>query len=307
MPYSAWEERFLRVQRPTLLQHFPYAKAERLVNQRSARNGVIKIDGEEVGLVQVGEAALFGKLLHVVSLDRGPLWFPKCDTLENIGLFFAEFRRQFPRRLGRKVRILPEVDDGGLNRSVLAEAGLIRNEQFEGYQTLWLDLRANPDKLRGRMDSDFRRMLAKSEKSDLDISEDWSGLSADGFLGAYEADKAQKGYSGPSRQILEALLKFMVGRKEALILTAEISGELVAGVMLLVHGSAATYQVGFNLEAGRKAAAHHALLWRGLLALKDRGVLDFDLGGVNEAGARGVAKFKRQLGGRAVTLAGFYS
>lgn len=303
---SAWTERFNQVRRSTLLQHFPYAQADRVINQIGARHGIIRIDGAEAGLVQLGEVGLVRKLIHVVQLDRGPLWLPGHGGMDEQSAFFAAFAQEFPRRFGRKTRLLPEVEDTGPNRAMLAGAGLARNDRYQGYETIWVDLEPDADRLRARLDGNWRRFLGKAEKTDLVVEEDWAGETQDEFLNAYEADRAAKGYSGPSRRMLEALMRFMVPRGEALILAGRLGSEVVAGLLILRHGTSATYQVGFNLEPGRKVWAHHRLFWQAMVTLKARGVLDFDLGGVNDESAQGIKRFKEGLGGQFIKLAGFY-
>lgn len=303
---SAWDQRFKTIRRSTLLQHLSYAKADRLVNQLGARRGVIKIDGVEAGLVQLGEVGLVRNLIHVVNLDRGPLWFEGFGTREQVEDFFRVFANTYPRRFGRKIRILPEVEDSGANRELLARAGLRRNDRFQGYETIWVDLSLPVDRLRARLDGNWRRFLGKSEKVDLVVREDWTGDSAAAFLAIYARDRAAKNYSGPSTKMLSALLQVMVPREEAVLLTAEYAGTVVAGLLILLHGASATYQVGFNLAEGRKVWAHHRLFWHAMVLLKERGILDFDLGGVNDESAQGIKRFKEGMGGEFVRLAGFY-
>lgn len=303
---SAWDQRFRTIRRSTLLQHFPYAKADRVVNQIGVRHGVIKIDGVEAGLVQLGEVGLVRNLIHVVNLDRGPLWFEGFGTREHVEEFFRVFAGTYRRRFGRKIRILPEVEDSGANRELLARAGLSRNDRFKGYETIWVDLSLPVDRLRARLDGNWRRFLGKSEKVDLVVREDWTGDSAAAFLAIYARDRAAKNYSGPSTKMLSALLQVMVPREEAVLLTAEYEGTVVAGLLILLHGVSATYQVGFNLAEGRKVWAHHRLFWHAMVLLKERGILDFDLGGVNDESAQGIKRFKEGMGGEFVRLAGFY-
>ena len=124
---------------------------------------------------------------------------------------------------------------------------------------------------------------------------------------AYELDVLEKDYSGPSTKLLTELMKFMVPRGEAVIFNATDQGRTVAAILVFLHGASATYQVGWTSDKGRKLAAHHQLLWRAMLSLKERGIKDLDLGGVNDESAAGIKRFKTGLGGEEVALVGFFN
>ena len=91
-----------------------------------------------------------------------------------------------------------------------------------------------------------------------------------------------------------------------LTLRADVGRDRVAGMMFLIHGEAATYHVGWNSDAGRDLHAHNLILWRGIEALRERGVRLLDLGGVNTIRSAGIARFKMSTGGRVVTYAGTF-
>ena len=90
-----------------------------------------------------------------------------------------------------------------------------------------------------------------------------------------------------------------------MVLLALHSGDPVAGVLLVRHGVAATYQVGWSGEAGRDLKAHHFLLWQSVLWLKENRYTGFDLGGINET-TPGIAQFKIGMGGQPFRLVGGY-
>ena len=52
--------------------------------------------------------------------------------------------------------------------------------------------------------------------------------------------------------------------------------------------------------------AHNLILWKGIEALKERGIRMLDLGGVNTIRSAGIARFKMSTGGKVLTLAGTY-
>jgi lipid II:glycine glycyltransferase (peptidoglycan interpeptide bridge formation enzyme) len=80
----------------------------------------------------------------------------------------------------------------------------------------------------------------------------------------------------------------------------------LAGMMFLIHGEAATYQVGWTSDTGREWHAHNLMLWRAIEALREKGVRVLDLGGVNTQRSAGIARFKMATGGQVRRLAGTY-
>lgn len=307
MPLETWEGHFRSIRRSTLLQHYPYAQANRAANRIGTRHGIIKIDGSCAGLVQLAEVGIVKNLLQAVSLDRGPLWFNGFGSPDQVAAFFRTFSQEFPKRIGRKIRLLPEVRDSDAYRTAISTSGYTRRSGFDGYQTIWLDLTKTEEKLRAGLNGKWRNILSKSERSNLVIADDWTGARSLPFLKAYEKDRQEKKYDGPPMDLLIALLKFMVPRREAVILSAAKDGRDVAGILILLHGTSATYQIGWTTADGRKLGAHHQLLWRAMVQLKAKGITDFDLGGINDESAAGVKKFKQGLGGECVKLAGFFN
>ena len=76
--------------------------------------------------------------------------------------------------------------------------------------------------------------------------------------------------------------------------------------MIVRHGVAATYEVGYVSPRGRELRATHLLLWRAIAMLADKGTRWLDLGGVATDRAPGIARFKLGLGGELATLAGTF-
>ena len=77
-------------------------------------------------------------------------------------------------------------------------------------------------------------------------------------------------------------------------------------MLFLIHGEAATYQVGWTNDVGRDQHAHNLILWRGIQELQARGIRVLDLGGVNTIRSAGIARFKMSTGGKVITYAGSY-
>lgn len=294
-----WEERFARLRRSNLLQSYDYARAVCPLQHQKARWGLVYINEKEAGLVQILEAGFCFDLIHAVILDRGPLWFEGFGTEEHIAAFFDRFDREFPARFGRKRRIIPECPE-------FSHPAYKRHDS-PGYQTIWLDLTPPETDLRAGLRQKWRNMLNKGEKNGLQAVFDDKSRFLSWLLKVYQEDRRKKGYNGPSVRLMRSLGRVFGEEGRMVAGQALYEGEPVAAVLVLLHGRAATYQIGWTNEKGRNLAAQNFLLWQTVLELKKKGIDDFDLGGINDESAKNIKKFKEGLGGETVTLAGRYS
>jgi hypothetical protein len=301
-----WEEKFSRLPHSNILQSYSYARAFCPYEKLGARWGVIEIDGKEAGLVQLFEAGMFKKMIHGVIVDRGPLWFEGFGTAIHVKRVFDELNRQFPARLGRKRRFLPEIEDGPTARKMVEQTGLQR--LGSGYQTIWLDSTKSEEELRAALRGNWRGHLNKAEKSGLEARWDMEGARLPVILPVYATDKEARDYGGPSPEFLKSYASYLLPRKEMLIAEACVDDHALAFIMVALHGRSATYLAGWNSEEGRKYSAHHFLLWNAVKMLKEKGIREFDLGGINDdEGAKGLKDFKEGIGGRAVRYVGHYA
>ncbi len=295
-----WEKRYASVRRASLLQSYDYARAACPLYHQRARWGHIFIDGAEAGLVQVMEAGILKNLIHAVMLDNGPLWFDGFGSDAHISAFAREFNDQFPARIGRHRRFLPN------SRSAAPIEGAgFKCLKSHGYETAWIDLCQDEEALRTALKPSWRSGLRKAEKAGLSVEWDETGETLPLILTNYQLDKAKKGYDGPSVRILRQMAKIFAPEGRFLAGRAILENRPIAAILILCHGSSATYQIGWSLDEGRKVAAHNLLLWQAVCTLKAKGIKDFDLGGFNDD-AEGIKKFKQGMGGETVTYAGHF-
>lgn len=268
--------------------------------QQKPRWGLIKINNHDAGVVQILEAGILKKLIHGVIIDRGPLWLDGFGGPEHMQLFVRVLNDHFPARFGRKRRFIPEHNGQDLSYPEF------RHKPGSGYETIWINTQTPEDKRRAKLKKNWRYSLRKAEQGDLKLEWDWSGRYWDDMIRQYIRDRTEKGYKGPSVKLLVALARHSLPDKNMLIGWVTHNGQPVGGILIFCHGRAATYQVGWSSQEGRKTGAHNLLLWRALDVLKKRGIDDLDLGGVNSEEAEGVQKFKNGMGGQRVVLPGLY-
>lgn len=91
---------------------------------------------------------------------------------------------------------------------------------------------------------------------------------------------------------------------QARLMSAERAGEIVAAVLILCHGRAATFHLGHSTALGKSLSAHNLLIWNAISDLSAQGYQRFDLGPVNTEDAPGLARFKLGTGATARPLGG---
>ena len=212
-------------------------------------------------------------------------------------------RRRYRWRSRHPLKFHPELTDGTAARDRLSTVGFIRRE--DGYESVWLDLTPGEAELRAGLDRKWRNKLVQAERHNLVLEVDTAGRQLDWLLEHYLEDKTARHYRGPTPAFLRVLHGISTAQSPLVLLRALHGGRPVAGVLLVRHGRAATYQVGWNGEAGRAVRAHHFLLWQAALWMKQSGYTGFDLGGINDT-THGIAQFKTGMGGEPFRLVGGY-
>lgn len=318
--------RLHRTAAAALQQDWAYGEAMRALGTECLRVWVDE-GGEPVA------AALFlvrriGGLLPIALCSHGPMW-ALGTTPEHQAEALRAIRASAPLRWPHALLYTPDAP-------LAACSGFARLRRvMTGHSTVRIDLAREPDALRAAMHGKWRNRLAAAERSALKV-ERVGGKPAqyrwllehelaqrrrrgyialpDGFVEAWQAAAVggAGGRSGggvkASNSLADAGSARTAGDRAEPVLTlrADLGRDPAAGMMFLVHGEAATYQIGWVGEAGRELGAHNLLLWHAMLELRGRGVRTLDLGGVDTARGAGLARFKLGTGGEVVTLAGSY-
>jgi len=99
------------------------------------------------------------------------------------------------------------------------------------------------------------------------------------------------------------------GGPELKLLLARHEGDLLAGILLAVHGRAATYLYGASSDVKRNLMPAYALQWEAIRIARRRGCLTYDLFGIPPSPdpthpMHGLYRFKTGFGGRLVSRPG---
>ena len=295
---NAWDAAHGQAAGP-LQQDWAYGSTM-LVSGGTVIRAAIQAEGKTVGLAQC-VVRRFGNFGGVALCTRGPLWLAPLSGKDKAHAY-RSLRQNLPVKGLRFLFVTPNEPSGeDLGLSPLKRV-------MTGYSTALLDLSPTMADLRAGFDKRFRQPLVSAEKSELTVHRVGTNLGQYRWLmDAEQQQRDKRGFQGMPLHFVDA---YIASRKQpghnVLTLRADIGRDRVAGMMFLLHGQAATYQIGWTSDAGRDAHAHNLLLYKGMEALKERGIRSLDMGGINTGRSAGVARFKISTGAQVVTLAGTF-
>jgi hypothetical protein len=261
----------------------------------------ITFDDRMIGVCMLRRGQVMGGLLQAVTIDRGPLFINPDDALLYQAAFWNWFHRQYPKRLGRRRRLIPEFS----NEDQQIDFGVLR--PIPPYQTSWIDLGLPEETLKKNMRKNWRHSLRQAETQNVIIQDQVDDKNLRKIL----LFAAQQNKSGQQPAHFDFLYRLSAafrtsGQLYLFYLTSADRGPLAGGIFY-GHGKAVTWQVGFVTEAGRSGLANYAMLWAAIRAFRRRGFCYLDLGGLINQENSGLNYFKQGLGGEDVQFVGQYS
>ena len=172
-----------------------------------------------------------------------------------------------------------------------------------------LDLRGSDADRRAALHPKWRNQLRRAEASHLRLQEtEWRGGAHPLFDHAAVQARERRYRQLPHRLITA----FAHHAPDApLIFAACDKGSIIAAILILRHGTTATYQTAWTNPHGRACNAHNLLLFHAANRLSTLGHDTFDLGLVETDHGASLARFKlrtgatlRKLGGTWIALSG---
>ena len=295
---AAWDRAHAAAAAP-LQQDWAYGSTMVSVGARVLRARV-EADGVPVAQAQF-IVRKFAKYVSLALCTRGPLWLQEVNAKDKAAAYKA-MRQSLPLPGLRFMMVTPD-------ETLDEQPGLPTLRRImSGYSTVMLDIAKPMDALRAQLDKRWRHRLGGAEKSELNVQR--MGTNPGQYRWLLDAEMQQRVDRGLEGLPLVWFERYAESRKQParnlLSLRADVGRERVAGLMFLIHGEAATYQVGWTSDAGRDLHAHNLMLWRAIEELRERGVRSLDLGGVNTQRSAGIARFKMATGGTVRQLAGSY-
>ncbi|WP_018998332.1 lipid II:glycine glycyltransferase FemX [Hirschia maritima] len=284
-----------------------WAYGEVLEKQGAAvwRASVRRSDNTLIALAQITSKP-FAMVGNFALCTHGPIWLDQIST-EDKKFVYRALSRAIPVRWPKLVVFTPDEEQQELKRI----SGVKR--VMTGEATVRINLEQDAETLRKAMDQKWRNRLTSAEKSDLNfINGGTKPAQYRWLLDLEETQREKRGYRAlPAELTLDWQTSKSKAKPESkssgLSIYRADKGKDCAGAMLVLeHGTMATYHIGWASEEGRKLGAHNLCLWNACLDLKKRGFKRFDLGGVNTQSGAGIARFKIGTGGEVFQRAGAF-
>ncbi|MEQ1609184.1 MAG: GNAT family N-acetyltransferase [Hyphomonadaceae bacterium] len=269
------------------------------------RASIARPDSSLVALAQI-TARPFALIGRFALCTFGPVWIGDVSP-DDRHEAYRLLRKSLPQRWPRLLVFTPD-DPAGDTAGVK-----VMSRVMTGDATVLVDLTQDEATLRANFESSWRNKLSKAERSDLVVQK--SGLKPAQYRWLIDAEAKQRQKRGYRAMPLELTERWQDAKADGAkgdrgaglaVFRADIGRDAAAGMLFLIHGSRATYHVGWTSNAGRDNAAHNLILWTAIKALKTRGVAVLDLGGVNTQSGAGIARFKLGTGGAVLQRAGAY-
>jgi lipid II:glycine glycyltransferase (peptidoglycan interpeptide bridge formation enzyme) len=200
------------------------------------------------------------------------------------------------------LRILPGNANRPATVAALREALLRRCapatfDHGESYRTVMLDLRPSLDTLRRGLDQKWRNQLNRAERNGLRVYRDCGSRALSAFAGIYRQMLERKRFVAPGLDSYARMQTALPQRQKLQVFVCEEAGHPVAGLVLATVGATGTYILGATNDLGMRCKGAYLLQWRAIEYMKEQGLEQYDLGGINVRANPGVAHFKRGLGG----------
>ena len=248
------------------------------------RYRIYNFSGDCIGMIQALIEKRHG-IKYAVRVNRGPIMIKKYNVAEIIFQVMDQFRKMM-RPL--PFFYAPNLEFTPYHMHLACSYGWKCWNRF-GFPSGTMNLEESEEALRKKLDSKWRNQLTAAEKKKLTVRNDNAGYKE--FLKIYRTDQKEKGYVGIPEAILNYLFDLEDSPLESYYVEDE-AGKVMAFDIIYCQCKTAHYLVGWNSNEGRKLYLNNLLLFNVVISLKQKGIKQFDLGGIEYIHTEDVARFK---------------
>ncbi len=237
------------------------------------------------------------KVISIYRINQGILWLLPVTKNIQYNVYQAVIKKF--TGCGKLLFFAPHEKRSGDSFTLMLQNGMKYRKQF--FSTGYLKLCNTDEILRKHLDSKWRNQLKAAESNGFAINITQDAAILEQLLKLHIQHKKEKKYDDSGDEMTRALIC-----QQALCgyFVAESDDSTLAFIMVALHGTSATYYIGWNSEKGYQLNLNKLLLWEAIRDLKKRGFRWFDLGGIDFVHTQGIAEFKMGTGCEYYELSG---
>jgi hypothetical protein len=298
---ETWNELLSKIELSNILQSWEYGEAKEISEGWKARRIAFFAESQPVAICQILDRRVFG-IFKISRISRGPLLLSTATEIHR-STVLDEVVSGYSFLKLRLLSISPEIEVGLTH---LPLSGLAKLQQISpiGTESAVLTLTQDVQAIRNDLDSKWRNQLNVSEKSSAQVVHSESNTDLEWFEEMYDTVKTEKGFPGIPRALFRNIWKSFNRTGSVHLFICRYQNGIVGAVLLVTHGTAATYLAGWNGTEGRKIHANNLLLWNAACDLKLKGCRSLDLGGVDSRTTPSIAAFKLGMRGKSYATFG---
>lgn len=289
---ASWDGLLARAAVPHLPQSYAYGEGKRAKGWDVERVAFQR-GGRTLAIATVLVRRLLGVRV-LARINRGPLPLETASA-RDLTAIYATIRRHWRGPL----LIAPALPHGPESTTLLTDAGF-RLRHDRGWMSGRIDLDRGQDQIWAGFASGFRNRVRQAEKTTPSVGVASDAATYEWLLDRHVENMRDKGFSAADPVLLRALRAS--APENVLVFQMIHDGQAVAGMSVVRFGDCAEYHIGWFGPAGRRLNAGNVLMWEVIKALQQRGVTQFDVGGLKPGD--GYTQFKRTMRPSEFRLAG---
>lgn len=274
---------------------------------------VLLKDGTAVAAAEVRLFTLPLTSVGIAYLRWGPMWRRRGAETdpEHFRQALRALRNEYVGKRGMILRLNPRlfVEEHAACERILAEEGFSeRGSSSQAEKTVVMDLSPSLEELRAGLDKKWRNCLSKAERGGLTVTIGTGPELFREFGGIYSQMLERKQFAPTADFDAHVRLQGLLPESAKMtVIIARADGEPCAGAICSAMNDTALYLFGATNDAGMRTCGSYLVQWEAVKLLRQRGVREYDLHGINVVANPGTYTFKKGLAGRdgrEVTFAG---
>jgi lipid II:glycine glycyltransferase (peptidoglycan interpeptide bridge formation enzyme) len=248
----------------------------------------------------------------IFFIQHGPLICPSIGEKERSHLLevFLEHLLETACQAGAIfVKIMPDVlmdrelEEAFARHGFRASRFLTLKKVYDS--TVLNNISDAEDELFKRLSTRCRTAIRKALKSDLEFDSSNGNGSFEDFYHMFQTTGEKAGFSYPDKVTCRLLWSNISSRAEGKVYIARYNEIPLAGAFVVFSGGRATYLYGGSSNKERQRNASQFLHWHIIKDIKEKGIQQYDMGGVNRTVSNGgpgwgIYLFKSGFGGRKI-------